>query len=292
MSHPAFSSFTMTTHTTAYPAIDPTQPSLSATNKVVFVTGGSGGIGKGIATYFAKAGAKVVVITGRTEASLLDTKNEIEQSSPGAKVHTCALDVVDKAAMNSAFSSVRETYGPIDVLVNNVGYFDGGGPIATIDFTKLWRGFEVNILGGLIATQAFLNTASKNATLINISSGAAHLHGPGFAGYSASKLGLAKVMEFVQNENPDMKVFNVQPGVVQTALATKANRPARDHISLPSCFCVWLASPESDFLKGRFVWSNWDVTEMKERAAEISEKDLLRIKLDGWDTYEGRLPYK
>lgn len=53
-------------------------------------------------------------------------------------------------------------------------------------------------------------------------------------------------------------------------------------IGLPAAFCVWLASQESEFLRGRFVWSNWDVNEMKARAQEIEEKNLLTIALNGW----------
>ena len=51
---------------------------------------------------------------------------------------------------------------------------------------------------------------------------------------------------------------------------------------LPASFCVWLASGESDFLKGRFVWANWDVNEMKAKAEEIVGNDLLTMRLTGW----------
>lgn len=45
---------------------------------------------------------------------------------------------------------------------------------------------------------------------------------------------------------------------------------------------VWLASPEADFLKGKYIWANWDVTELKARAKEIAESDLFTMKLGGW----------
>lgn len=45
---------------------------------------------------------------------------------------------------------------------------------------------------------------------------------------------------------------------------------------------VWLASPEADFLKGKYIWANWDVIELKERAKEIAESDLFTMKLGGW----------
>lgn len=52
-------------------------------------------------------------------------------------------------------------------------------------------------------------------------------------------------------------------------------------VTLPGDFNVWLASPEAAFLKGRFVWSNWDVEELKSHAKEIEESMLLKITLNG-----------
>jgi hypothetical protein len=46
-------------------------------------------------------------------------------------------------------------------------------------------------------------------------------------------------------------------------------------------FCVWLASPEAAFLKSKYVWANWDIDEMKERAVEIKDSRLLTWLLDG-----------
>jgi hypothetical protein len=50
---------------------------------------------------------------------------------------------------------------------------------------------------------------------------------------------------------------------------------------LPSQLLVWLASPEASFLKGKFVWANWDVDELKARADEIKNSLLLRVSLNG-----------
>ena len=53
-------------------------------------------------------------------------------------------------------------------------------------------------------------------------------------------------------------------------------------VSLPASFSVWLASPEARFLKGKFLWANWDVDELKAKAKEIEESNLLSIGLSGW----------
>lgn len=52
-------------------------------------------------------------------------------------------------------------------------------------------------------------------------------------------------------------------------------------MELPAHFQVWLASPEADFLKGKFVWANWDVDELKAHADEIKSTKLLRVLLNG-----------
>lgn len=52
--------------------------------------------------------------------------------------------------------------------------------------------------------------------------------------------------------------------------------------SLPATFCVFLASPSARFLKGKFLWANWDVDELKERAAELEGGQTFNIQLVGW----------
>ena len=57
-------------------------------------------------------------------------------------------------------------------------------------------------------------------------------------------------------------------------------------VSLPSSFSVWLASPEARFLKGKFLWANWDVDELKAEAKELEAGTRLNIGLGGWP-FEG-----
>lgn len=53
-------------------------------------------------------------------------------------------------------------------------------------------------------------------------------------------------------------------------------------VSLPASFYLWLASPEANFLKGKFLWANWDVDELKARAAELESSPELTVGLVGW----------
>lgn len=51
---------------------------------------------------------------------------------------------------------------------------------------------------------------------------------------------------------------------------------------LPGCFVVWVTSPEAAFLRGKYVWCNWDVDELKSRKEELSQPNQLTITMNGW----------
>ena len=102
---------------------------------------------------------------------------------------------------------------------------------------------------------------------------------------------MAKLDEYLAEENQQIRVFTVHPGIVDTNMVEKAigrkNLPSADFLDeaeLPANFMLWLASSESEFLKsGRFLWANWDVEELVARKAEIEADPLLfRITIGGW----------
>ena len=178
----AFPSYTKTFHTEAYPAISPTRPELSTKGKVVFITGGGSGIGPRITHAFATSGSTKITIIGRTESTLLSTKKEIEAQHPGVKVLTFKADIVDAAAVERAFAETEKEFGPVDILVSNAAYLPDVEPLATANVDEFFRGFEVNVKGTLILSQAFLKHASEKSTLISINTGGAHV-GPMVCGF-------------------------------------------------------------------------------------------------------------
>jgi len=103
---------------------------------------------------------------------------------------------------------------------------------------------------------------------------------------------MVKLDEYLAEENPQLRVFTVHPGVVQTRMVEKVmgavdKLPSGgflDQPELPANFMVWLASQESEFLRsGRYLWANWDVEELIARKAEIeADPSLLRITIGGW----------
>ncbi|KAM0406584.1 hypothetical protein ACHAPZ_003351 [Fusarium culmorum] len=280
--------FVPTLRHATYPAIDETNPELSADGKVVFITGGGSGIGRQIAKSFLTAGAKGIFLAGRTESTLQETVSELKSLSGSTDnkttFHYATADVTDVDTVEVAFKQATEVFGHVDILIQNSGYLDDHRSVSDSDLDDYWKTFEVNVKGGLIVVKEFLKQSRAGDTIINMSSGAGHLpYLPGYSAYSGSKLAFAKIMEYVQHEHPDLRVFSIQPGAVETAMQAKSGIPAVDDISLPASYCVWLAgSRDADNLKGRFLWTNWDVDELKDRIDEIKEKNLLIHGLNGW----------
>jgi NAD(P)-dependent dehydrogenase (short-subunit alcohol dehydrogenase family) len=159
--------------------------------KVALVTGASRGIGRAIAERFAAEGARVAV-TARTleegdhplPGSLRATVQAIEAS--GGQALAVACDVSQFEACQQAVERARQTFGPIDVLVNNAAltYFV---PIADFPVAKWQRSFAVNVHGPFYMSQLVLPDmiARKSGAIVNISSGAAI--GPGRGPYQAAQ---------------------------------------------------------------------------------------------------------
>jgi NADP-dependent 3-hydroxy acid dehydrogenase YdfG len=302
----AFPSPTKTWHTVAYPSIDPSLPALSSANKNIVISGGGSGMGPEIAKAFAQSGAASIALLGRTEATLLETKQQIEAKHPSTKVATYVADIISAPALEQALAAHAKAFGKLHVLVANAGYMASGRSIVDSDAEDWWKGFEVNVKGNFNLVRAFLPHAVSDAVVLNTNTAAAHApYFAGMSGYSGSKMAGAKLFEYLHYEYPEMFVLNIQPGVIQTGMTAKAVEAGvdlpfddgeLDHaayfneamltssviVNLPASFMVWAASKEAKFLNGRFAWANWDVDELKAAAAEIEAGNRFTIGLLGW----------
>jgi NAD(P)-dependent dehydrogenase (short-subunit alcohol dehydrogenase family) len=210
-----------TYHNKPYPAIDVTRPELSAAGKVVVVTGGGTGLGLAFAEHFAKAGSKKVAITGRRGQVLDEAKKKIEGAYPGTTVLTLQSDVADRAGVEAAFQKTKETFGPINVLINNAAHLSAYKNIGQDSSDDWWAGFETNVKGSHNVLCAFLKTSAPDATLINLASGAVNAIIPGQSAYMSSKVAATRLFEAFQAENPGYRVVTIAPGVVLTAMHAK-----------------------------------------------------------------------
>ena len=298
-----FPSLTKTWHTESYPAISPSRSELSVRGKVVVVTGGGSGIGASITRAFAAGGATKLAILSRSLPKLVACKNEIEETYPGTEILTLAADITNAEQVNDAFSKIDQTFGKIDILVCNSAFMPAPTRVLDpdLDVGEWWMTYTTNVLGALHTVRAFAKFASSKPQVLHISSCMGHVPPlePGISAYSASKSAAAKVFDYLAFEYPELHVVNVHPGLVDTETSRKSGHGGTDHseypfasslslqntdqtpVDLSGDFCVWLCSPEAAFLRGKFVWVNWDVEELVASKEEILSTDILDTKLGG-----------
>ncbi|KAB5542742.1 hypothetical protein GE09DRAFT_1243962 [Coniochaeta sp. 2T2.1] len=285
ISVPDMPSFTKTYYYRLYPAISVERLEGAASGKNVVVTGGGTGIGKAIALSFARAGAKSVAIFGRRREKLEETAGEIRARGYTGVVFE-VVDLMDRDATEAAFGCIAANVGTLDVLVSNAGVAPLMQPVLRCDAGTMMDTLNLNLLTAFYALQAWVPLSGSGATLINISSMTAHAVPapmvPNFA-YAMSKAANLKMVDFFAHENPGIHVVNVQPGIINTDLGgpDKPVYVAPDTTDLPAQFCVWLLTPQAQFLKSKFVWANWDFEELMARRDEVVKTRALTWGLEG-----------
>jgi NAD(P)-dependent dehydrogenase (short-subunit alcohol dehydrogenase family) len=223
-----FPSFTKKWHTTAYPAIDVSRPGLSLKGKNVLITGGGKGIGAATARHFALAGANIL-ISGRTEATLIQTTEAIKKQSPTVRVLYEVADVTNQKQFDSAVQKFFNAVGAFDVLVSNAGMLADNSNIKDLDIDTWLASYESMVKGALIAVQGFLHHANPAATIINVSTSVAHVYmGPGWSLYSSSKVAAINIFDYLQAEDPTLHVVSIAPGIVATDMSRKGGFPGMD----------------------------------------------------------------
>jgi len=281
---PPFPSAAPTWRNDTYPAISPSRPELNSAGKVIVITGAGSGIGRETALAFASAGAAKIVLLGRKESTLVETRDALPESCEGL-IHT--VSVTDSHTLKKIASEV----GPWDVLILNAGFLSSPAKIVDADTDDWWQSYETNVKGVVITVKAFLPTANQTkAAVFGVGAGTVTLPSAmltGLSSYISSKLAQAKVLEFLAAENPTVFVASVHPGMIVTDIFNKSGAPASklpmDTLKLPAHFMVWLASPEASFLSGKLVWANWDVEELKTQAENISsDLSYMTTGTIGW----------
>ncbi|MFF3373535.1 SDR family oxidoreductase [Streptomyces sp. NPDC002680] len=194
--------------------------------KVVVITGASSGIGAASAKALAARGAKIVA-AARDQDGLDKLVADIHKA--GGTVTARVTDVTDADAVQALADFAVDTYGGIDVLVNNAGLmlFSFWKDRALDDWNRM---IEVNIRGYLNAIHAVLPVMLRQNSghILNMDSVAGHQVGDGAGVYCATKFFVQAVTESMRRElgvREGIKASTISPGVIDTGWADKVTDP-------------------------------------------------------------------
>jgi NADP-dependent 3-hydroxy acid dehydrogenase YdfG len=184
--------------------------------KVVAITGASSGIGEAAAMLLAQRGAKVVVGARRGER-LEKLVAAIQAQGGEARFRT--LDVTSREDMKAFIDFGKAEFGRVDILVNNAGIMPLS-PMTALKVDEWDRMIDVNIRGVLNGIAAVLPDmkARGSGQIVNVASIGAHVVVPTGAVYCATKFAVWAISEGLRQENPDIRVTTISPGVVATEL--------------------------------------------------------------------------
>src|SRR6266853_1186610 len=234
--------------------------------KTVLITGGSQGIGQGIAFRLAEEGANIVVDYVGSSQSADATVAQIQKRGRRALAVQADISSVDQ--IHSMMKQAVDSFGGVDVLINNAG---------VEKHASIWEATErdydlvltINLKGAFFASQAFVQhrmAVKKPGKIINLSSVHEELPFPHFTSYCASKGGMKMLTRNLSIELAPLgiNINNIAPGAIETPINTKLlNDPVKLNALLGNIplkrlgkpedvasMAVFLASSESDYATG------------------------------------------
>jgi 3-oxoacyl-[acyl-carrier protein] reductase len=229
--------------------------------KVALITGGSRGIGAGVAKRLAADGASVAITYTKGADAAAAVVKEIERG--GGKALAIQADATDDGAVNAAVDKTAATFGRIDILVNNAGT---AIPKKFEDTTlqEMDQMINLNLRGVFVATQAALKHMKDGGRIIMIGSCVGErMMTPGLVAYSATKGAVKMFTQGLSREvgGRGITVNNIQPGPIDTdlnpaagdwAAPQKAATALRRYgtVDEVAALVAFVASPEAAYITG------------------------------------------
>ncbi|ALC80658.1 MULTISPECIES: SDR family oxidoreductase [Bacillus] len=237
--------------------------------KTAIITGGDSGIGRAVAVLFSKEGANVAVVYLNEKEDAQKTKELVEKEGT-----SCLLiegDVGDEAFCNEAAAQTKNTFGSIDILVNNAAEQHPQTGIEKITKEQLERTFRTNIFSMFFLTKAVLPHLKKGSTIINTTSITAYAGHEKLLDYSSTKGAITTFTRSLSLSlaTQGIRVNGVAPGPIWTPLipstftekevaefgsTTPMQRPGQPAEIAPAY--VYLASDDSSYVTGQVIHIN------------------------------------
>jgi 3-oxoacyl-[acyl-carrier protein] reductase len=238
----------------------------------VVITGGTEGIGKGIANNFLKAGAKVLITSRSAEkGEKAVSELKIDNSSNSNNIHFIVGDVSIKESLDAVLIAAKDKLGGVDVLVVNAGIYPQTR-VLDLGLTEWNKVIDTNLTGTFLSVQTFLpelkksSTESGGARIVLISSITGPTTGyPGWSHYGASKAGQLGFMKTVALElaRDKITINAVLPGnIVNDSLLGLGDEYVQGmksavpldrlgHVDDVAAAVLFFASPQASFITGQ-----------------------------------------
>ncbi len=231
---------------------------LGLKDKVAIVTGASRGIGRAIAAALVAEGARVMLVS-RKEDSLRETATAI-----GGDVRWCAANVGDETGAIRCVAETIDSFGRVDILVNNAATNPYLGPTLGVDLARFDKTVQVNLRGPLVWTRAVWDAWMKDnpGVVLNVASVGGVRAEPLLGVYNVTKAALIHLTRQLAGEMSTTRVVGVAPGLVKTDFAAVLVENVGESLarSLPTRrlgepedianFVAYLVSPRASWITG------------------------------------------
>ncbi|KAK4892862.1 hypothetical protein LTR27_008776 [Elasticomyces elasticus] len=281
-------------HASPHPAIDPSNIHLPKPF-IVCIVGASRGIGAGVATSYAKAGATGIILASRRISGLEETAAACREINPNVEIEIVACDITSSVSVAELAEKTKKRFnGRLDVVVVNSGF---SGPIklkiTETDPETFQNAINVNYVGTFLCAKylipLLLATTNGAKSFVAVSSMAALIiRGPiANAQYTVSKAAQLRLMECIHEQyyEEGLSALSVHPGAVASEMVLESAPGFREFLTdsadLCGAFCVWATGDEERkrWMSGRLVSAKWDVEELEGRKGEMVAGDLLKLRL-------------
>jgi NAD(P)-dependent dehydrogenase (short-subunit alcohol dehydrogenase family) len=228
-------------------------------DKIVLVTGGTGGLGREVTMAFLEAGATVIATYRLPEefAAVVSAAERIGATPPDG----VSVDVTDAAAVEKFIADIVAKHGRVDILVNTVGGYAGGTNLWEADTRTYDQMLQLNLKAGFVLARSVVPVMIRQnrGWIVNIASKAALDHAAGGALYAASKAGAVALFDSLAADvKPhNINVNSVLPSIIDTAANRKA-MPGADFSKWPkpeeiAHVILFLCSEEARVIHGASI---------------------------------------
>lgn len=236
-------------------------------NKVALITGGDSGIGRSVAVHFAREGADVAIVFLKEIKDANDTKKLVENE--GRKCLLIKADLDNLEACQDSVKKCMDTYGQLDILVNNAAIQFAKDSIEDIDKKQWDSTFKVNIYAYFYMAQAALTHLKAGSAIINTSSVTAYRGSDHLLDYSSTKGAIVSFTRSLSKQlvKKKIRVNGVAPGPIWTPLIpatldgvsdfgqdTPMGRAGQPSEVAPAY--VFLGCEDSSYITGQFIHVN------------------------------------